>query len=105
MLDLTIYKSQYYQVKLDERTILYLEMTKKKQLKTIMSLTKDLNDDDLTVEDIDSLYEGVLIAFNKNKEGRRFSEDQIEEIIVFNSLYAFFDGYYTCVADNLNQKN
>ena len=105
MLDLTIYKSQYYQVKLDERTILHLALPKKKQLKTIMSLTKDLNNDDLTVEDIDSLYEAVLIAFNKNKEGRRFSEDQIEEIIGFNSLYAFFDGYYTWVADNLNQKN
>lgn len=41
--------------------------------KTIMSLTKDLNNDDLTVENIDSLYEAVLIAFNKNKEGRRFT--------------------------------
>ena len=105
MLDLTIYKSQYYEVKVDEKTIIHLEMPKKKQLKAIMSLTKDLNNDNLTVEDIDSLYEAVLIAFNKNKEGKRFNEDQIEEILGFNSLYAFFDGYYTWVADNLNQKN
>ena len=105
MLDLTIYKSRYYEVKLDENLIIHLEMPKKKQLKTIMSLTKSLNGDMLTENDIDSLYEASLIAFNKNKEGKTFTEDEIEEILGFNSLYAFFDGYYSWVAENINQKN
>ena len=47
-------------------------MPKKKQLKTIMSLTNDLNNDNLTVEDIDSLYEAEPIAFNKTKEGLEY---------------------------------
>lgn len=48
MLDLTIYKSRYYEVKVDENLIIHLEMAKKKQLKTIMSLTKSLSGDTLT---------------------------------------------------------
>ena len=57
MLDLTIYKTRYYEVKVDENVIIHLEMPKKKQLKTIMSLTKSLNGDILNEEDIvRSLY-------------------------------------------------
>ena len=32
-------------------------------------------------------------------------QDAIDEILGFNALYAFFDGYYTWVAENINQKN
>ena len=105
MLDLSIYKTRYYEVKVDDKLTINLEMPKKKQLKKIMSLTKSLNGDVLNEEDIDSLYDATLIAFNKNKEGKQFTEDDIEEMLGFNSLYAFFDGYYSWVADNINQKN
>ena len=105
MLDLSAYKTRYYEVKVDDKLTVHLEMPKKKQLKKIMSLTKSLNGDVLSEEDIDSLYDATLIAFNKNKEGKQFSEDDIEEMLGFNSLYAFFDGYYSWVADNINQKN
>ena len=105
MLDLTIYKTRYYEVKIDENLIIHLEMPKKKQLKSIIALTKNLNSKELNENDIDSLYEASLIAFNKNKEGKKFSEDEIEEILGFNSLYAFFNGYYSWVAENINQKN
>ena len=105
MLDLSIYKTRYYEVKIDDNLTINLEMPRKKQLKKIMSLTKSLNGDVLNEEDIDSLYDATLIAFNKNKEGKQFTEDDIEEMLGFNSLYAFFDGYYSWVADNINQKN
>lgn len=105
MLDLSVYKTRYYEVKVDDNLTVNLEMPKKKQLKTIMSLTKSLNGDVLSETDIDSLYDATLIAFNKNKEGKHFTEDDIEEMLGFNSLYAFFDGYYSWVADNINQKN
>jgi len=105
MLDLTIYKSRYYDVKINDEEVIHLEMPKKKQLKSIISLTKNLNSKDLNEDDIDSLYEASLIAFNKNKEGRVFTEDEIEDILGINSLYAFFNGYYSWVAENINQKN
>ena len=70
MLDLSIYKTRYYEVKVDDKLTINLEMPKKKQLKKIMSLTKSLNGDVLNEEDIDSLYDATLIAFNKNKEGK-----------------------------------
>ena len=105
MLDLTIYKSRYYEVKVGENDIVYLETPKKKQLKVLLSLTKRLDNKNLTEEDIDSLYEAASIAFNKNKEGRKFTEDVIEELLGLNALYDFFKGYYSWVADNVSQKN
>lgn len=105
MLDLTIYKSQYYEVKVGENEIIHLETPKKKQLKALLSLTKNMSNDSLKEEDIDKLYEAAFIAFNKNKEGKTFSEDRIEDILSINSLYAFFNGYYSWVSENINQKN
>ena len=105
MLDLTIYKKRYYDVKINENDIIHLEPPKRKQLKTILSLTKNMNKDNINDQDIDKLYEAALIAFNKNKENRTFTQEAIDDILGFNALYAFFDGYYTWVAENINQKN
>lgn len=105
MLDLTIYKSQYYEVKIGENETVHLETPKKKQLKSLLSLTKNMNKENLTDEDIDGLYEAASIAFNKNKEGKTFNEDKIEDILSINALYAFFNGYYSWVSENINQKN
>jgi len=105
MLDLTIYKSRYYDVKTNDNEVIHLEIPKKKQLKSLVSLTKNLNSKELNENDIDTLYEASLIAFNKNKEGKVFTEEEIEDILPINSLYAFFNGYYSWVAENINQKN
>lgn len=105
MLDLTKYKSRYYEVKISETEIIHIETPKRNQLKKILSLTKNMNKEEISETDIDSLYEAAIIAFNKNKEGKKFDDEQIEEILGFDSLYAFFDGYYTWVAGNINQKN
>lgn len=64
-----------------------------------------MNAEKINDQDIDNLYEAALIAFNKNKENWTFSQDAIDDILGFNALYAFFDGYYTWVAENINQKN
>ena len=105
MLDLTIYKSRYYPVKISETETINLEPPKRKQLKSILSLTKNMNKESLSDDDIDKIYEALLIAFNKNKEGKIFSIETIDEIVPLNAIYAFFEGYYTWVADNINQKN
>lgn len=105
MLDLTKYKSRYYEVKISENEIIHIETPKRNQLKKILSLTKNMNKEEISETDIDSLYEAAIIAFNKNKEGKKFDDEQIEEILGFDSLYAFFDGYYTWIAGNINQKN
>ena len=105
MLDLTKYKSRYYEVKISETETINIETPKRKQLKTILSLTKNMNAESMSETDIDNLYEAASIAFNKNKEGKKFTEEQIDEILGFNSLYAFFEGYYTWVAENIEQKN
>ena len=105
MLDLSIYKTRYYQVKLDDITIINIEPPKRKQLKKILSLTKSVNEQSFGEEDIDNLYEACEIAFSKNKEGKKFSADDIEEFMDLSSLIAFFDGYYSWVMENINQKN
>lgn len=105
MLDLTIYKSRYYEVKISESETINLEPPKRKQLKSILSLTKNMNKEELSDEDIDKIYEAAEIAFNKNKEGKTFKVDEIDELIPLNALYDFFEGYYGWVAENINQKN
>lgn len=105
MLDLTIYKSRYYSVKISETETINLEPPKRKQLKSILSLTKNMNKESLSDDDIDKIYEALLIAFNKNKEGKTFSIETIDEIVPLNALYDFFEGYYGWVAENINQKN
>lgn len=105
MLDLTAYKSRYYEVKISDNDIVHLENPKKKQLKILLSLTKKVDSKNLTEEDMDALYEAALIAFNKNKERRTFTEEEIDELLGLNALYDFFKGYYSWVADNVSQKN
>lgn len=105
MLDLTIYKKRYYEVQINENENVNLEPPKRKQLKKILSLTKTINKENLSDNDIDALYEAALIAFNKNKENKVFSQDDIDDILGLDALYAFFDGYYNWVYENVNQKN
>lgn len=105
MLDLSVYKTRYYQVKLDENVVVNIEPPKRKQLKKILSLTKSVNDANFTEDDIDSLYEAAQIALSKNKENRTFTADDIENYLDLSALVAFFDGYYNWVMDNINQKN
>jgi hypothetical protein len=105
MLDLTIYKSRYYPVKISENEIINVEPPKRKQLKKILELTKNMKSESLDENDIDNLYEAITIAINKNKENKILSSDKIDDIFSLNALYAFFEGYYTWVADNLDQKN
>lgn len=105
MLDLSVYKSRYYPVNIDGRTIVNIEPPKRKQLKKIIALTKGMNDKNLSEEDIDNLYEAIEIAISKNKEGRIFSADEVEENFNLNALFAFFDGYYKWVVENIDQKN
>lgn len=105
MLDLSIYKSRYFTIKLDENNVINIEAPKRKQLKKIVSLTKNINEQNFSEEDIDSLYEAAEIALSKNKEGKTFTADKIEEHFDLAALVAFFDGYYTWVMENVNQKN
>ena len=105
MLDLSVYKSRYYEVKLDENTIINIEPPKRKQLKKILSLTKSINEQNLGESDIDNLYDAAEIALSKNKENKQFSTDDIENYLDLAALVAFFDGYYTWVMENVNQKN
>ena len=105
MLDLSIYKTRYYEVKLDEGTIVNIEPPKRKQLKKILTLTQSVNDQNFSENDIDNLYEAAEIALSKNKEGKVFTADNIEDYLDLAALVAFFDGYYTWVMENVNQKN
>ena len=105
MLDLSIYKSRYYEVKLDEKTIVNIEPPKRKQLKKILVLTQSVNDQNFSEKDIDNLYEAAEIALSKNKEGKVFTAENIEDYLDLAALVAFFDGYYTWVMENVNQKN
>ena len=105
MLDLSIYKSRYYEVKLDEGVTVNIEPPKRKQLKKILALTQSVNDQNFSENDIDNLYEAAEIALSKNKEGKVFTADNIEDYLDLAALVAFFDGYYTWVMENVNQKN
>ena len=105
MLDLSIYKSRYYEVKLDEKTTVNIEPPKRKQLKKILALTQNVNDQNFSENDIDNLYEAAEIALSKNKEGKVFTAENIEDYLDLAALVAFFDGYYTWVMENVNQKN
>ena len=105
MLDLSVYKSRYYEVKLDESTTVNIEPPKRKQLKKILALTQSVNEQNFSENDIDNLYEAAEIALSKNKEGKVFTADNIEDYLDLAALVAFFDGYYTWVMENVNQKN
>lgn len=105
MLDLSVYKTRYYPVKLDENLIINVEPPKRKQLKKVVTLTKGISNETLSEEDIDNLYEAVEIAINKNKENKSFTAEELEDYFNLSSLVAFFDGYYRWVVENVSQKN
>ena len=105
MLDLSVYKSRYFPVKFDENTIVNIEPPKRKQLKKVLSLTKNINEQNFDDADVDSLYEAAEIALSKNKEGKVFTAEQIEDYLDLAALVAFFENYYSWVMENVNQKN
>ena len=88
MLDLTIYKSRYYPVKLSEDETINVEPPKRKQLKKILSLTKNMKAETLDENDIDNLYEAITLAINKNKEDKIFSQDKVDDIFSLNKYHA-----------------
>lgn len=105
MLDLSVYKKKYFEVKINDSNVINLEFPTKKQLKTMLTLTKNINNGEITDKSLDDLYSAAHTAFNKNKERKSFSMEFIEENLNIKALYAFFEEYYTWVNDNMNQKN
>lgn len=89
MLDLSIYKSRYYEVKLDENLVVNIEPPKRKQLKKVLSLTKSMSGENLNKSDIDNLYVAVQIALSKNKENKSFTAESIEDYLDLAALIAF----------------
>ena len=57
MLDLSVYKSRYFPIKLDENNTINIEAPKRKQLKKIISLTKSVNDQNFSEDDRKAIAE------------------------------------------------
>ena len=106
MLDLTTYVKKTLEIKLDENTIVNLKSPNRTFVKKLLKETQNISEENMSEEDLDTIYDLLLDIFNSNVEGKKFTAKEIETYFdSFDILTVFFNAYLEWITDNTSQKN
>ena len=105
MYDMTNLITRYFKIKLKDGKELELEPPKLKVLRKISKLSKSINNDELSEDDIANLSEANSLSLSKNKQGRNISVEYVEDNFDIDEMYDFLINYYNWVGEIQNSKN
>lgn len=105
MYDMTNLITRYFKIKLKDGKELELEPPKLKVLRKISKLSKSINNDELSEDDIANLSEAISLSLSKNKQGRNISVEYVEDNFDIDEMYDFLINYYNWVGEIQNSKN
>jgi len=103
MYDMSSLKIRYFEVKLRDGKILNVEPPRLNVLREIAKLSKQV--DGITEEGLTSLAVAVSLALSKNKENKKMSAKQVEDMLDLDDMYALLVKYFTWVGEIQNIKN
>lgn len=98
MFDLNTINKRYFEIKMGEK-ILEIEPPSKKMLNKITSLS-GVKDEKAT----DGLYDAVGMILNKNKAGRKISEDTVADLNL-DQVNGIITAYFGWLNETKNSKN
>lgn len=93
MLDLSKLAQEYYNIKLTDKTILKIRKPSQAILKTMIEFQNADRIEEAEV--IDFLYDLIFRIFNRNTEDRRFTREEIEEMMSVEIAVEVLKDYFT----------
>jgi len=102
MYDMSSLKTRYFEVKLKNSEVLNIEPPRLNVLREIAKLSKQI--DGLTEEGLTSLATAVSLALSKNKENKKISVSEVEDMLDLDDMYALLVKYFTWVGEIQNSK-
>lgn len=102
MLDLTtMTKSQkLYEIKMPDGQVLKLRMPTQKLLMRLVDMQKNLDD---PMSALTTIIAIVAEIFNLNTQGRKFTEDDIENMLDFNTMMLVIKDYFETTTKTLGE--
>lgn len=97
MLDFTQRKKRVFVFKMNDNTVLKLEVPNKKIFDKLLLLEKSSND-------LNALYEVVRLIINTNRY-KKYSYERISELFNFEDIQIFFKEYMNFVMDGTDCPN
>lgn len=94
MLDYTKIQKKTFTVKLYDGTTLICTMPKKRTFEK-MALMKDINADTLDEKSINDLYEVTAEILSCNMQKKKYTADEVGEMLDFEDINMLLDGYMT----------
>lgn len=93
MFDMTKLKTRYFDLKLKNGQMINVEPPRIKTLKKIMALSK-VDEENISLEDFNSLVEASSLAFSKNKQNTKLSVEYFDNNFDIDSLQDLLKEYF-----------
>lgn len=105
-LDFNKVKKQYFEVTLtdENKTTLHLLTPTKRQMSELGDALTMVGDD-LTFENVNSLYDIVAQIMSRNKELQKITGEQLADLLDYEDLSFFVNKYAEFIAAVVNEKN
>lgn len=103
-------KKQYLNVTLadEKNTVLMIGTPTKAVMNSLLTLAdtfKDVKEEDVSPEIMDSLYEACAKIMSANKGGIKITTKDLEELFDFEDIFLFYTTYMDFVSEITSSKN
>ena len=103
-------KKQYLNITLadEKNTVLMIGTPTKAVMNSLLTLAdtfKDVNEEDVSPEIMDSLYEACAKIMSANKCGIKITTKDLEELFDFEDIFLFYTTYMNFVSEITSSKN
>ena len=102
MFDMTKIKTRYFNLTLPNGTVLEVEPPKMKVLRKVLSLATM---DDINVQSIDELSEGLSLVLSKNKQNHKVTAKWLMDNMDIDGLVTLTTAYFNWVGEVQGSKN
>lgn len=106
-LDFNNIKKKYLTVTLadEAKTVLMVGTPTKRILDSLIDMKDSLNEENISDEAVDDLYEICAKIMSRNKTGRVITKEMIEDAFDFEDLIVFIRAYTDFINEISNSKN
>lgn len=104
MLDLSKKQKKFFVVKLTNGTTLSIPSPKKRIFER-MTAMNDISLDTVSAENINEIYELIAEILSSNTQKKKYTADEVGEMLDFEDINMFLDGYMTFAGYITNDPN
>jgi len=105
MLDLSLIKVKYCDIKLPNGDILNLLKCTQSMLGSVLEMSQKIQGDINNIEKLDEFYKLTTRVINRNKENKPYKQKQIEELLSIDVAMYLVEHYIKWTMEILNDPN